>query len=202
MMSVLAAIAIWAAGGLIAAIFIVVIYNRLVGLKNNCDNAFAQIEVQLKRRYDLIPNLVECVKGYMIHERETLQRVIAARNQAAAGLAQAAHRPDDADALQKWIGAEGSLAGAMGRLTIAMESYPHLQANANVADLTEQLTTTENRIAFARQAYNDWVSGFNHYRQAFPACLLASALGFKQNRNFVEFAEPEKLSTAPHVQLV
>jgi LemA protein len=200
-MNALMPIAILAAAGLLVAIMIVVIYNRLVGLKNNCDNAFSQIEVQLKRRYDLIPNLVECVKRYMLHERETLERVIAARNQAAAGLAQAAQRPDDAQVMQQWIGAEGSLAGAMGRLTIAMESYPDLKANESVSDLTEQLTTTENRIAFARQAYNDWVSGFNQYRQAFPGCLLAGALGFKQNRNFVEFADRAELAQAPRVML-
>jgi len=178
-----------------------VIYNRLVGLKTSCENAFSQIEVQLKRRYDLIPNLVQCVKQYMVHEKETLERVIAARNQAATGLAQAAQQPGNAEAMQKWMGAEGTLAGALGKLSVAIESYPDLKADARVADLTEQLTSTENRIAFARQAYNDWVSGFNNYRQAFPVCVLAGSLGFAQNRSFVEIANREKLEEAPQVVL-
>lgn len=183
--------------GLIAA----AIYNKLVGLKINCENAFAQIEVQLKRRYDLIPNLVQCVKQYMVHERETLERVIAARNQAASGLAQATGQPGNAEALQKWMGAEGVLAGALGKLSVAIENYPDLKADAKVSDLTEQLTSTENRIAFARQAYNDWVSGFNNYRQAFPVCIVAGPLGFAQNRSFLEFADREKFVDAPQVIL-
>jgi LemA protein len=170
-----------------------------VGLKTNCDNSFAQIEVQLKRRYDLIPNLVECVKRYMVHERETLERVIAARNQAAAGLQQATQQPGDSEAMRKWMGAEGMLAGALGRLSVVMENYPDLKANESVTDLTEQLTSTENRIAYARQSYNDWVSGFNNYRQAFPTCLLAGLFGFNQNRSFLEFADREKLAEAPRV---
>ena len=200
-MNALIVISMVAAVGSILAILAAVTYNRLVELKTSCENAFSQIEIQLKRRYDLIPNLVECVKSYMVHERETLERVIAARNQAAAGLAHATEQPEDADALRKWMGAEGSLAGAMGRLSVAMENYPDLKANEQVSDLTEQLTSTENRIAFARQAYNDWVSGFNNYRQAFPTCVLAGPFGFKQNRNFVEFAEREKLVEAPRVVL-
>src|SRR5437773_9840213 len=144
------------------------IYNRLIKLKTNCENAFAQIEVQLKRRYDLIPNLVECVKRYMIHERDTLERVIAARNQAAAGLTRAIQQPGDSEALRTWMGAEGSLAGALGRLSAVMENYPELKANESVGDLTEELTSTENRIAYARQTYNDWATGFNTYRQTFP----------------------------------
>jgi LemA protein len=178
-----------------------VIYNRLVGLKINCENAFSQIEIQLKRRYDLIPNLVQCVKQYMVHERETLERVIAARNQAASGLTQAAQQPGNAEALQKWIGAEGALAGALGKLSVAIENYPDLKADAQVSDLTEQLTSTENRIAFARQAYNDWVSGFNNYRQTFPVCVVAGSLGFPQNRSFLEFADREKFVDAPQVIL-
>src|SRR5688572_30026684 len=183
-MNAMLVIAIVAGVGFAISVLAAATYNRLVGLKTNCENAFSQIEVQLKRRYDLIPYLVACVKQYIVHERESLEHVIAARNQAAAGLAQAAQQPGDAEAMQKWIGAEGSLAGAMGRLTVAIESYPELKADARVADLTEQLTSTENRIAFARQAYNDWAAGFNNYRQAFPTCLLASPLGFKQNRSF------------------
>ena len=194
-------ISIGAGVAVATAVFAAAIYNHLVDLKTNCENAFAQIEVQLKRRYDLIPNLVECVKQFMVHERETLERVMAARNQAAAGLAQATQRPEDADAMRKWLGAEGTLAGAMGRLTVAIENYPDLKANASVADLTEQLTSTENRIAFARQAYNDWAAGFNNYRQSFPNCLFARPLGFRQNRSFVEFADREKLLDAPRVVL-
>ncbi len=178
------------------------VYNRLVALKATCENGFSQIEVQLKRRYDLIPNLVECVKGYLTHERETLQRVIAARNQAAAGLRQATQQPNDPAALQQWIGAEGTLAGELGKLTIAIESYPELKAMASVAELTEQLTHTENRIAYARQAYNDWATGFNTYRQTFPTCLLANAFGFTRDRELLQFADAEKLVDAPSVVLV
>jgi LemA protein len=199
MNALIGAIAIVAAIGIAAGIVAAAIYNRLVSLKTHCDNAFSQIEVQLKRRYDLIPNLVECVKRYMIHERDTLERVMAARNQAAAGLAQATQQPEDAEAMRKWIGAEGMLTGALSRLSVVMENYPDLKANASVADLTEQLTSTENRIAYARQSYNDWVSGFNNFRQAFPMCVLAGLFGFKQNRSFVEFADREKLADAPRV---
>src|SRR4051794_26917609 len=135
------------------ALAIAAVYNRFIKLKTECENAFAQIEVQLKRRYDLIPNLVECVKRYMIHERDTLERVIAARNQAAAGLAKATQQPQDAEALRTWMGAEGSLAGALGRLSVVMENYPELKANESVGQLTEELTSTENRIAYARQSY-------------------------------------------------
>src|SRR4051794_6255483 len=163
------AISMFAAVNLVAAIAAVAIYNRLVLLSGHCDNAFAQIEVQLKRRYDLIPNLVECVKSYMVHERETLERVIAARDQAAAGLQNAMRQPEDRDAIQTWMGAEGILTGAMGRLSIVMESYPDLKASASVASLTEELTPPETRIPSARQSYNDWVTGFNTYRQGFPS---------------------------------
>jgi LemA protein len=196
-------ITIAAAAGLAAAcaVFAAVVYNRLVVLQGNCDNAFSQIEIQLKRRYDLIPNLVECVKSYMAHEKETLERVIAARNQAAATLQQAARQPENSGALQSWIGAEGALNGAVGRLTAVIETYPELKADQSVAELTEQLTSTENRIAYARQAYNDWVFGFNTSRRAFPNCVVAGLLGFGQNRRFLEFAEAEKLEAAPRVVL-
>jgi LemA protein len=183
------------------AVFASMVYNRLVVLQTNCDNAFSQIEIQLKRRYDLIPNLVECVKSYLAHEKETLERVIAARNQAAATLQQAAHHPDNSGALQAWIGAEGVLNGAIGRLTAVIESYPDLKADQSVAELTEQLTSTENRIAYARQAYNDWVFGFNTSRRTIPNCIVAGLLGFSQNRKFLEFADAEKLEAAPRVVL-
>jgi LemA protein len=188
--------------GLLAAIVFASIYNRFIRLKNQCNNAFAQIEVQLKRRYDLIPNLVECVKGYMTHEKECLVQVIAARNQAAASLREASEQPQDRTALQKWLGAEGALAGALGKLSVVMENYPDLKANAAVADLTEQLTSTENRIAYARQSYNDWATGFNDYRETFPACLAASTLGFSRSRELIEFADSDKIANAPSVALV
>lgn len=190
------------AGLLLAfGIFAVAVYNRLVGLGTNCENAFAQIELQLKRRYDLIPNLVECVKSYMAHEKSTLEGVMAARNQAATVLKQAAADPQNPQALQAWIGAENALNGALLRLTAVIESYPTLKADKSVAGLTEELTSTENRIAFARQAYNDWVTGFNTNRLSFPNCLVSSLLGFKHNRKHVEFADAQKLADAPRVML-
>lgn len=188
--------------GLVALISLAGVYNRLVSLKTTCENGFSQIEVQLKRRYDLIPNLVECVKGFLKHEREALEGVIAARNQAVAGLRQATQTPEDPAALQNWMGAEGELVGALGRLTVVMESYPDLQANEQVAKLTEELTSTENRIAYARQSYNDWATGFNTYRQTIPTCLFAGPFGFGQNRELLKFAEAEKLTVAPSVALV
>jgi LemA protein len=191
-----------AAIGLLGAIFLAGIYNCFVRLKNQCNNAFAQIEVQLTRRYDLIPNLVECVKGYMCHERECLSQVTEARNKAATGLRLATQQPEDVAALQKWMGAEGTLGLALGRLNAVIESYPELKANAAVVDLTEQLTNTENRIAYARQTYNDWATGFNDCREAFPACLLARTFGFQQNRGLIQFADSEQIAKAPSVVLV
>ena len=184
-----------------AGFFAAAVYNRLVELRSQCENAFAQIELQLKRRYDLIPNLVECVKSYMAHEKATLESVIAARNQAAAGLTQAIQQPQNAEALQSWIGAESALTGALGRLTAVIETYPNLKADASVAQLTEELTSTENRIAFARQAYNDWVTGFNTSRLEFPNCLVSGLLGFDRNRKHLEFADAAKLAEAPRVSL-
>jgi LemA protein len=195
-------IAITLIAGLLLAfvLFAVAVYNRLITLGTNCENAFAQIELQLKRRYDLIPNLVECVKGYMTHEKSTLEGVMAARNQAATVLKQAAAQPQSPEALQAWIGAETALNGALVRLTAVIESYPKLKADKSVAGLTEELTSTENRIAFARQAYNDWVTGFNTSRRTFPNCLVAGLLGFR-NRKHVEFADAQKLAEAPRVSL-
>jgi LemA protein len=196
-------IAFWVAVGVVTvgAVIAAVIYNRLVALRGNCENAFAQIELQLKRRYDLIPNLVECVKSYLAHEKQTLESVIAARNQAAAGLKQATQDPRNPEVLEKWMGAESALNAALGRLNVVIEAYPILKADASVAGLTEELTTTENRIAFARQAYNDWVTGFNTSRLAFPNCLFADMLGFDKNRKHLEFADAEKLLEAPRVML-
>ena len=141
----------------VAVLYIIAIFNKLVALKNRLTNAFAQIEVQLKRRYDLIPNLVETAKGYLKHERETLEAVIAARNAALSGLNAAHADPSNADAIKSLSAAEGSLVNALGRMNFVMEAYPDLKANQNMMQLTEELTSTENRIAFARQAFNDSV---------------------------------------------
>lgn len=200
-MQLFTVLAVLAVIGLLGSIVCASVYNRLVRLKNQCNNTFSQIEVQLKRRYDLIPNLVECVKGYMTHERECLVRVTEARNLALAGLREAAQQPDNAAVLQKWIGAEKRTGPSMGKLAVVMENYPELKANLAVADLTEQLTSTENRIAYARQAYNDWATGFNDYRETFPTCLLADAFGFKQGRKLIEFADHERIATAPSLAL-
>ena len=178
------------------------IYNRLVKLRNRCDNSFAQIEVQLKRRYDLIPNLVETVRGYLSHERETLENVIAARNQAAAGLARAARDPGNLSAVQSFLGNENALTGALGRMSFVMESYPELKADQSVADLSEELKHTENRVAFARQAYNDLVMVFNTYRESFPAVMFAPMFGFSKSRDPLEFADSEQIQEAPQVSLV
>ena len=177
----------------------VAIYNKLVALKNRFQNAFAQIEVQLKRRYDLIPNLVETVKAYMSHERETLEAVTAARNTALAGLQAAAKDPGNAGAIQALAGAEGALGSAMMRLNAVMEAYPDLKANQNVAQLTEELTTTENRVAFARQAYNDQVMAYNTYRQSFPPVALAGVFGHGSDAALLEFQDSAQIQTAPKV---
>ncbi|MDD3518778.1 MAG: LemA family protein [Chromatiales bacterium] len=155
------------------------IYNRLVTLRNAFKNAFAQIDVQLTRRHDLIPNLVETAKGYMKHERETLEAVILARNQAVAGLKVAAADPTNAAALGQLAGAEGALAGALGRLFALAEAYPDLKANQNMMQLSEELTSTENRVAFARQAYNDAVMNYNNAREVFPNTLIAGPFNFQ-----------------------
>ena len=176
-------------------------YNRLVALSNLCDNGFAQIDVQLRRRYDLIPNLVECVKAYMSHESETLEKVIAARNQAKSSLDQAAKNPADGQSMQNWLGAEGALSGALGKMSFVMEAYPDLKANENVASLTEELSSTENRIAFARQAYNDWIMGFNSYRESFPAIAFAGMLGYAESRAMLEIEDRAAVQEAPVVSL-
>lgn len=168
----------------IAAVYGIAIYNRLVGLRNRFKNAFAQIDVQLKRRYDLIPNLVETAKGYLKHERETLEAVIQARNGAQAASQKAAAHPEDAGAIKGLIGAETALTGAMGRFFALSESYPDLKANQNMMQLTEELTSTENRISFARQAYNDSVMTYNIARERFPAVLFAGALNFQKAELF------------------
>ena len=163
---------------LIAALFVAGIYNRLVTLRNRFKNAFAQIDVQLKRRYDLIPNLVETAKGYLKHERETLEAVIKARNIAAAAAQAAAANPADANAMRGLLSAETGLTGALSRLMVVSEAYPDLKANQNMMQLTEELTSTENKIAFARQAYNDSVMSYNTTRETFPNVIFAGMFGF------------------------
>lgn len=161
------------------------IYNTLVNLRNRLKNAFAQIDVQLKRRYDLIPNLVETAKAYMGHERETLEAVIAARNQAVTAEKRVAGSPEDGSAMRALAGAEGALTGALGRLFAVMEAYPDLKANQNMMQLSEELTSTENKVAFARQAFNDSVNGYNTYKQSFPQVIFAGMFGF-QDAEFFE----------------
>lgn len=179
--------------------FIIAVYNRLVALKNRFQNAFSQIEVQLKRRYDLIPNLVETAKSYMAHERETLEAVTQARNQALAGLNAAKSAPGDKGAMTQLAGAENSLAGALGRLNMVMEAYPDLKASQNMMQLTEELTSTENRIAFSRQAFNDSVMEYNTYKQSFPQVVLAPIVGHKDDASLLEFADSAAIQEAPKV---
>jgi len=174
------------------------IFNQLVTLQNRVDNSFAQIEVQLKRRYDLIPNLIETVKGYMKHERETLEAVINARNSAVSGLQAASGNSGDAEAMTALAGAEKGLSASLGRLFALAEAYPDLKANQNMMQLTEELTTTENKIGFSRQAYNDAVTTYNTYRQTFPPLLIANATGHTSDRELLDFgAEP--INEAPKV---
>ena len=170
----------------------VVFYNRLVALRQRFKNAFAQIDVQLKRRYDLIPNLVETAKGYLKHERETLEAVIAARNQAQQAETRAAANPADPAAMTALMGAENVLTGSLGRLFALSEAYPDLKANQNMMQLQEELASTENRIAFARQAYNDAVMSYNTYRESFPQNQIAGAFGFKEATLFELQVEAER----------
>jgi LemA protein len=165
---------------LVLVVWIVVSYNGLVALRNRVKNGFAQIDVQLQRRYELIPNLVETAKAYMAHERQTLEAVIAARNQAQAAAQKAEGDPTDAAAIRTLAGAESALGASLGKFFALAEAYPDLKANQNMAQLQEELSSTENRIAFARQAYNDAVMAYNTRRESFPSNLVANNFGFTE----------------------
>jgi LemA protein len=180
-----------------ALLFVIGAYNKLVTLRNRFKNAFAQIDVQLKRRYDLIPNLVETAKGYIKHERGTLEAVVAARNLAAAANTRAAASPGDPAAMKELAGAEANLTGVLGRLLAVAEAYPDLKANTTMMRLMEELTSTENKVAFARQAFNDAVMQYNTQRETFPTNLLANTFNFSPADSFV-LDKPEQ-KEAPKV---
>lgn len=170
LLGIVVALALWAVG----------VYNGLVVSRNRFENAFAQIDVQLKRRYDLIPNLVEAVKGYMAHERETLDAVIKARNSAMAAEQKVAAKPSDPNAVKELNQAESQLTGSLGRLFALSEAYPELKANQNMLALQEELTSTENKVGFARQAFNDSATAYNNQREVFPAVIVANMFGFTE----------------------
>lgn len=183
--------------GILIVIFVVIsVFNSLVKLKNRCDNAFAQIEVQLKRRYDLIPNLVETAKGYMSHEKETLEAVVSARNTAKSALDKLASNPN---AMGELAGAESSLQSAMGNFNLVMEAYPDLKASQNMMSLQEELSSTENKVAFARQAFNDAVMAYNTYKQSFPAVIMAAGMGHAADKSQLVFEDSAQIQAAPKV---
>ena len=184
---------IWIVLGIVVLLvmFVIGIYNGLITARNGYKNAFAQIDVQLTRRHDLIPNLVETAKGYLAHERNTLEAVITARNAAVSGLKAAAANPGDAAAVQNLASTENALSGALGRLFALAEAYPDLKANRNMMQLSEELTTTENKVAFARQAFNDAVMGYNNRREVFPNSVIAGMFNF-QAAQLLEIESPAK----------
>src|SRR5947199_3500455 len=183
--------------GIFVLVFVIGAYNRLVALRNRYQNAYAQIDVQLKRRYDLIPNLVETAKGYIRHERGTLEAVITARNAAAAANVKAAQSPGDSAAMKELSGAQTALTGTLGRLFALAEAYPDLKANTTMMSLMEELTSTENKVAFARQAYNDAVMSYNTQRETFPTNMIAGTFNFAPAELFV-LEKPEE-KEAPKV---
>jgi LemA protein len=198
MSSALIAILVIVVIAVVLGAMIVGIFNKLVTYRNRYKNAFAQIEVQLKRRHDLIPNLIEVAKGYVAHERGTLEAVINARNQAVGGLQKAAQDPGNVNAIKELAVAEGALTGTMGRLFALAESYPDLKANQNMMQLSEEQRSTENKVAFARQAFNDGVTQYNTYRQTFPTVVFAGMFGHPQDAALLEF-EGERLQEVPKV---
>ncbi|MBU4632287.1 LemA family protein [Pseudomonas chlororaphis] len=180
-------------------IYVITVYNGLVTRRNRFKNAFAQIEVQLKRRYDLIPNLVETAKAYLKHERDTLEAVTAARNAALAGLKAVAAEPGNPQHMAQLGQAEGALSSAMGRLNVSMEAYPDLKASQNMQQLSEELTSTENKVSFARQAFNDTVMDYNSYKQSFPPVILAGLFGHGADASLLQFADSALIQEAPKV---
>jgi LemA protein len=178
--------------------YFISIYNKLTTYSERHKNAFSQIDVQLQRRYDLIPNLVETAKGYLKHEQETLTAVIEARNIALGGLKAAAAAPGDPQAMQKLASAEAGLAGALGRLNMVVEQYPDLKANETMAGLSEELTSTENKVSFARQAFNDAVTQYNTYKKTFPPIVVAGTTGHGNDAALLEF-ESKEIQKAPKV---
>ncbi|MDR1460134.1 MAG: LemA family protein [Campylobacteraceae bacterium] len=179
--------------------YVISIFNSLVALKNRYLNAFAQIEIQLKRRYDLIPNLVETAKAYLKHERETLELVVQARNQAAKTLENAKINPSEPQNIEALGKAEQNLQSALGKLNVVVEAYPDLKANENMIKLHEEITTTENRVSFARQAYNDSVMSYNTYRQSFPQNIFATSFGHTKDAALLEFQDSAVIQDAPKV---
>ena len=180
--------------------WLITIYNRLVLLKNRFQNAFSQIDVQLKRRHDLIPNLVETAKGYLAHERETMQAVIEARNAAVKGLADLKGSLNNPDLMQAFTTAEQNLQSALGRFNMVVENYPDLKASPNMMQLSEEISSTENRIAFARQHYNDSVTEYNVFRQLFPNNIVAGAFGHAKDAALLEFDDKPQIMLAPTVK--
>lgn len=181
-------------------LYVISIYNTLVALRNRFENGFSQIEIQLKRRYDLIPNLVETAKGYLKHERETLDAVIQARNSASNSLNAAHKHPGDASSMKGLSQAEGNLAGALGKFNVVVEAYPDLKGNQNMMQLSEELTSTENKVAFARQGFNDQVMEYNTYKQSFPQNIFAGMFGHGKDAALLEFEDSAQIQAAPKVQ--